>query len=155
MEGGGSDTITDFSAGDTLLISNYGFTDFSSFAAAMTQSGSDTVVALGGGETLTLKGVSPSAISSASVVFAQPSLAAASQQVADALAAANALAAVPPPADTLAASGKSTHWFSSSTAGSTLVGTSGNDSLTASAGNITLAGGLVTTSTPSTIRPTR
>src|SRR6185295_4449401 len=39
-------------------------------------------------------------------------------------------------------SGKSTHWFSSATAGSTVVGTSGNDSLTASAGNITLDGGV-------------
>src|SRR6185295_6940084 len=105
-----------------------GFTDFNSFAAAMRQSGTDTLVSLGAGETLTLKGVSPSAITSANVVFS--SAGASSQQ----MVLGNAIV-TPPPDDTLQASGKSTHWFSSATAGSTVVGTSGNDSLTASAGN--------------------
>jgi len=135
-KGGGSDIITDFSADDRLLVSNYGFTDFSSFAAAMRQSGADTVVSLGNGETLTLKGVALSTINPASVVF-QNSLAASSLQTP-----LNASAAVSPPPDCLIASGKSTHWYSSSTAGSMLIGTSGNDSFSAGAGNITLDGGL-------------
>ncbi|AMN43777.1 family 16 glycosylhydrolase [Rhodoplanes sp. Z2-YC6860] len=134
-KGGGSDTITDFSPGDILRIVNYGFTDFSSFAAAMKQSGADTIISLGGGETLTLKGVTASSVTQSSVVFAQDSSAPAAAPM--------ALAAIAPasPVDALVASGASSHWFSSSVAGSSLVGTSGNDSLTAGAGNITLAGG--------------
>lgn len=128
--GGGSDTITDFSPGDILRIVNYGFTDFFSFSAAMTQSGANTVVSLGGGETLTLMGVTASSIAPSSVVFAQ-----------DPPAPPPPPPAAPPPADTLVPSGKSTYWMTSSVAGSTLVGTSGNDALSAGAGNITLIGG--------------
>lgn len=138
-KGGGSDTITDFSPGDILRIVNYGFTDFSSFAAAMKQAGADTIVSLGGGETLTLKGVTASSVTQSSIVFAQDSSAPAAAQMAAPMA---LVAATPvPPVDALVASGASTHWFSGSVAGSSLVGTSGNDALTASAGNITLAGG--------------
>jgi Ca2+-binding RTX toxin-like protein len=129
-KGAGSDTITDFSSDAFLLISNYAFTDFGSFAAAMTQSGADTIVSLGSGETLTLKGVAMSSITPTNVSFSQ----AAPPQAPPVL--------PTPPADTLAASAKSTHWMASGVSGTTVVGTSGSDSLSATAGNVTLDGGL-------------
>lgn len=150
--GGGSDTITDFKAGslgDQLSIGNYGFNTFAEFASATRQVGADSVVTLGNGEILTLKNVSAASIVPDNVAFANS----------------NAPIEVPviptlptdgtghsiPFADTLAWSGKSAAWLSTATSpqriafadnsGPILTGSSRNDTLAATTGNVTLQGG--------------
>jgi Ca2+-binding RTX toxin-like protein len=130
--GGGSDTITDFGPGDRLDITAFGFGDFSSFAAAAHASGADTVVSLGSGETLTLKNIQPSALTSANVaLIPAPTLAPPTSPPATTL-----------PAGVLPLSGTSSHWATTSITGTTMFGTSRNDTLTAATGNVTLEGGL-------------
>ena len=132
--GGGSDTITDFVAGaggDTLSIRNYGFGDFAAFRAAAKQSGGDTVVTLGNGETLTLKNVAASSLIATNVTV---------QNDAAAVAIKAAVAAVS--ATTLPLSGAANNWLTASVAGAVVNGTLRNDQISASAANVTLAGGL-------------
>ena len=130
--GGGSDTIIDFSAGDRLDITAFGFGDFSSFAAAVHASGADTVVSLGNGETLTLKNVEPSVLTPANVTLVE----------APPVAPPVSLPATTLPTGTLPLPGTSSYWATTTIAGTTMLGTNRNDTLTAATGNVTLEGGL-------------
>lgn len=133
-QGGGSDTIADFSAGvwdDVLTLRNYGFTDFASVKAAMVQSGTDTLVSLGDGQVLRLQNVRASAIVAENVVIENDT---ASTSMVSAM---HAFATAP----TAVASGAPTAWISTNVAGATLTGKTGNDQLSAGAANNILVGG--------------
>lgn len=113
--GQGSQTITDFTAGeggDVLQLLNYGFTSISAALAVTKQVGADTVITLTAGETLTLKNVQASSLTAANVTFEQE----------------------------LQTSANPSNWMIAA-ANSTTIGTAANDSIASSGGNMTLAGG--------------
>jgi Ca2+-binding RTX toxin-like protein len=112
--GNGSITITDFnaSAGDILRLQGYSFKSLTDLLSAAHASGTDLIVNLGGGETLTLKNVSAADLHTSNLRLDVPA----------------------PPAAV-------TSWFSTSTEGAYLSGTSGNDQLTSGDVTATLAGG--------------
>ena len=68
--GDGSDTITDFSAGDVVRLDGYAFRTFADISAKLSQFGSDAVLDLGSGEALTLRGVATGSLTAAD--FALP-----------------------------------------------------------------------------------
>lgn len=113
----GSDTITDFEAGpggDVLRLQDYGFRTFADVLAAATQQGADTVIQLKAGEALTLKNVLVTSLATSNILLDI----------------------------SLPSSGETQNWLSSGTAYGSLIGTTLNDQLSASADHITLTGGL-------------
>ncbi|MDQ8728500.1 family 16 glycosylhydrolase [Bradyrhizobium sp. LHD-71] len=115
-KGFGSDTISDFAAGDggdVLRLQNYGFRTFASFQAAAKQVGSDTVVTLSATETLTLQNVTLASLVPANVALDNP---------------------LPP-------SGRTNSDLVTVPAGETATGGATNDPLQALGDNVTLIGG--------------
>ncbi|MBB2964901.1 family 16 glycosylhydrolase [Methylobacterium sp. R2-1] len=113
-QGDGSDTITDFSAGDRLKLSGSAFANFAELRAAWVASGSDLRIALGGGDSLSLKNVAPNAVGADQVIIDY----------------------------TLATSGATTSWISQPKATGTVLGTSANDKISVGVAGGTLKGGL-------------
>ena len=66
-----SDVITDFFAGDKVILSAQAVTTFAQLTAAATQTGEDVVITLGDGHTLTLQGVVLSQLSEESFEFTE------------------------------------------------------------------------------------
>ncbi len=66
-----SDVITDFFAGDKVILSAQNVTSFAELTAAAVQTGNDVVITLADGQTLTLEGVALSELSAADFEFTE------------------------------------------------------------------------------------
>jgi Ca2+-binding RTX toxin-like protein len=123
--GGGSDTVADLTAADVVRLDGYGFSDFASLQATMSQLGSDVLVALGGGETLTITGHAIADLTPSEFAFSGSAPAPGGIAGPDAFA--------------LPASAAPTGFFSR-TAADHLSGLAGSDQLAAGGGADTMAG---------------
>jgi Ca2+-binding RTX toxin-like protein len=68
--GQGSDTIADFSSGDSIRLESVEVTDFAGLMAEASMQGANTVFMFGSGETLILQNVAIASLSASSFVFA-------------------------------------------------------------------------------------
>jgi beta-glucanase (GH16 family)/Ca2+-binding RTX toxin-like protein len=138
--GEGYDMITDFTAGsgtshDQVLLNGYGFPDFASVRAAMTQNGANVILTMDNGETLTFSNTDVNAFTAENFVFTSQSTPGAEPPP--------PVPQVPPaPAPyELPLSGGYTNSINGSAKANTLYGTAANDLIDGKGKGDTMSGG--------------